>query len=88
MILNVRNYKLDKYNLSKQNLRLLLLLSDNNFHSKEEIDEFIEGYFAEGRCKNRPTTAVGRLKKKITELEIVSKNGFGYKLLTEIKIIY
>lgn len=88
MILDVRKRKifnddLIEYKLSKNEVRLLLILCDNEFHNYEDIMRwcFIDNV-------NSLTILIRRLKKKINNLSITLFSGKGCILKDILEITY
>lgn len=88
MILDVRKRKifnddLIEYKLSKNEVRLLLILCDNEFHSYEDIMRwcFIDNV-------NSLTILIRRLKNKINNLSITLFSGKGCILKDILEITY
>lgn len=70
--------------LTKLETRLLLLLSDNEFHTYEEISNYLYDYTSI-YCINNVHTVVRRLKLKI-KLQLESKINSGLVLKDKILI--
>lgn len=84
MILNVKKYKLDRKDLNKLELKLLLLLSDNYVHSVDECRKYIKrlGYVSIYRT-------VTKLNKKFKDMTLIrNARGRGYYTLSDIEITY
>lgn len=87
MILNVKKKKLeyglqrkDIYKLTTPNVRLLLLLSDNEAHTIQEISDWLYIY------PESLYVIIHNLKKKIPILDITAIRKYGYRLEDEIFI--
>lgn len=82
MVLDMKRYILkcdDKeYDLTKTELKMLGLLSDNYFHSTKELRKFT-GVWSICRL-------LAILKEKVPEIKIVSKKIYGYILINKIEI--
>lgn len=77
----LEGYKQDVWKLTKTEMKILKLLSDNEVHTKEQI-------FKRCNFNNDNTTrnAIHRLRKRINELDIKSIVKVGYRLDTLIKV--
>ena len=65
LIINTRNKTINsKYRLSKLQLRLLLLLSDNEVHEYKEILKYLY-YDSNDKLQNRLRIIISRLRKNI-----------------------
>jgi DNA-binding response OmpR family regulator len=65
LIINTRNKTINsKYRLSQLQLRLLLLLSDNEVHEYKEILKYLY-YDSNDKLQNRLRIIISRLRKNI-----------------------
>lgn len=83
MILDIKKYKLDSIELSLREMKLLLLLSDNMFHSTNECLEYCDIFTSASITKIRD-----RVNKKFGKNIITNKYRYGYKTNVQIKINY
>ena len=90
MILNVRNgiltmgsYRKKTFYLTHKQKKFLMLLSDNENHSKEEIIKFM-GY----KNKRNITVCISSLKKKNSSIIIKNRTRLGYKLENIVLLTY
>lgn len=83
MILNVRKYKLDDIELRKNEMKLVLLLSDNDYHALYEMTSFLGIY-------TRPSIwkTMRSVNKKAKENIIKCYYNRGYKIDKTIKLDY
>lgn len=67
LIINTRNKTINsKYRLSQLQLRLLLLLSDNEVHEYKEILKYLY-YDSNDKLQNRLRIIISRLRKNIIQ---------------------
>lgn len=83
MILDVKKYKLGNTELKKNEMKLLLLLSDNEYHKTDECKKYL-GFWA--------NASISKLKKginkKLKEEIIANRFRKGYQLILNIEITY
>lgn len=90
-LIDITDYRRNK-KISKKKGKILMLLSDNELHSIEEINEFIYGKSNKNNIywKNKIIVLMFRLKKRIKnfkEIKINNKRGIGYMMKGDIYII-
>lgn len=80
MILNVKSYSLlDEIDLSKNEMKLVLLLSDNEYHSAKECLDYI-GIYSHANLYSL-INKINKNKELITH-----KKRIGYRIKEKIKI--
>lgn len=82
-IANYLNNKTDYCLLSKQQTKVLLLLTDNKIKSNYDIMEF-----AKYNHINSAYNTINKIRKKIKEINIKTLNKKGYVLINKILIDY
>lgn len=82
-VANYLNNKTDDCLLSKQQTKVLLLLTDNKIKSNYDIMEF-----AKYSHINSAYNAINKIRKKIKEINIKTLNNKGYILINKILIDY
>ena len=83
MILNVRKYKIENIDLERYELKLLLLLSDNKFHSQKECLKYLDLFSYQSLYKK-----IRSINNKLGFKIIKNKLGIGYKTQFLIQIDY
>lgn len=82
-VANYLNNKTDYCLLSKQQTKVLLLLTDNKIKSNYDIMEF-----AKYNRINSAYNAINKIRKKIKDINIKTLNNKGYILINKILIDY
>lgn len=82
MILNAKKYKLGNLELKKNELRFILLLSDNDYHKSNEIRKYL------GIWTKASVSILKRNINKRAREELIVADKFGYKLIPNIEITY
>lgn len=82
-IINYFDLNIKHIQLSKQETRLLLFLSDNDRKANHEIKLFINVSY-----DNAVKSLIDRIKEKVPEIQILNKYAMGYCLITNILIDY
>lgn len=82
-VANYLNNKTDHCLLSKQQTKVILLLTDNKIKSNYDIMEF-----AKYNHINSVYNAINKIRKKIKEINIKTLNNKGYILINKILIDY
>lgn len=80
---NYLNNKTDYYLLSKQQTKVVLLLTDNKIKSNYDIIEF-----AKYQHINSAYNVINKIRKKIKGINIKTLNNKGYILINKILIDY
>jgi len=83
MILDLKKYKIDNIPLEKKEVKFLLLLSDNEWHTRDECMNYLKIYTNATFFKR-----VNAINKKTCKNFIINKYGIGYKIKNKIKINY
>lgn len=83
MILDVKKYKLGNITLEAQEMKLLLLLSDNKYHKTKECLKYCYLYSPVSITKIRD-----KINKKFNEKIITNRYRNGYKTDLQIEISY
>lgn len=83
MILNTRKYRLSDIDLTKNEMKLILLLSDNKLHKMEECMEYLNVWGSV--CVFR---VIKSINKKTCDNFIQNKRGHGYRIRAIIELDY
>lgn len=77
MVINTRKYKIDNIELTINEMRLLLLLSDMKYHNAKEIEEYLDII---------QTGSVSRLIKRINKKKKIINKKWGTGYISKVDI--